>query len=200
MTLVAIAGLSTFDGMAWGIFLSIWIVLAWSLNRRPQPSGRRRTQGERKSAADPRDDSDYDGYYDDVDIILRTRGIRPPGNWRRATSDWFQVAGVMHHASSSEDFIRGVQAAHDEDREFGLHLVREPDNPYDSSAVAVHGWWDSGATEPRSVKIGYLPREVAAKAKRTSKLAGELESVWLKPIDNERDGLSVRMYLLEPAR
>ena len=198
MLLVASAGRETLNTTGWVIVLFVWVFGAWWLHReRRQAKGRRRTQGRRTSPTDPRDDPDYDGYYDDVEIILRVRGVRPAGKWRRATSDWFHVSGVMHHAADAEAFIRGVQAAHDAGRDFGLTVEQEPDNAYDPKAISVFGWWDSGAREPRSAKIGYLPRELAAEVKGATPLAGELESVWLKPIDDKRDGLSVRMFLLK---
>jgi hypothetical protein len=43
----------------------------------------------------------------------------------------------------------------------GVQLRREPDNQYDSNAVAVHAVWKNQGRR-RSAKIGHLPKECAA--------------------------------------
>lgn len=54
------------------------------------------------------------------------------------------VAGMVYHAGMDPHVMRGIRAGS------ALELRREPDNPHDADAIAIH--------TPGGPRIGYVPR------------------------------------------
>jgi len=69
------------------------------------------------------------------------------------------VAGITHKLDEIEWYIGGAILAEEKGQErYGVHLIREPSNPYDKNAIQVWGWLN----EPGNKKqIGYLKKDEA---------------------------------------
>jgi HIRAN domain len=64
--------------------------------------------------------------------------------------EWMAVVGESHHADELDRVTSGGTGEH----ELVAHLVREPENPYDSNAIAV---------VVKELSVGYLSRENAGR-------------------------------------
>ncbi len=91
-----------------------------------------------------------------------------------------KVVGVTHYGDAiRQDCFAPGQA---------VLLVHEPDNPYDSNAVAVYD-------ADRKVKVGHLPREVAGHVASALDSRMPLKAIclweWVKKPSNERVGIKL---------
>lgn len=67
-------------------------------------------------------------------------------------ADRLEVAGIQHRKASATRFVQGKGQR--------IEFEREPDNPHDSNAIRILGFWKSWFSE-KSDHIGYMPRDVA---------------------------------------
>lgn len=141
-----------------------------------------------------------------VDISIYPSGgqCRPPGDWRQVQPR-FDVAGLLHYRSAVEAFIKGADSAAASDLRYGLTAIREPQNPYGSTAIAVYGEWARSASigiarSAKSEKIGYVPRDYSRVLDVDVPVAIELESARMFRKDNGDYFINVTAFLLIPSK
>ena len=89
---------------------------------------------------------------------------RPEGEWV-ATTLWEKVVGVHYRKDDAMAFASAAAKAERNNLQYGVILQEEPDNPYDSKAIAVYGCAERRGIFKSSVKcwhIGYLNRDLAS--------------------------------------
>ena len=98
----------------------------------------------------------------DAGYFLRDAETGEPVRWSDPRVRVVPVAGVSYRADvlGDETFDPGHKLA----------LVREPDNEFDSHAIAI---WN----EQRTLQVGYVPREIA------QELAGDEQAVSIWRVD-----------------
>lgn len=110
-------------------------------------------------------------------------------------SEWLEVKGEAAHQSVLES-IAGPKTEEGYDLAVEVVLIREPDNEYDKSAIAVH------AVSPQTGearKVGYVAKETAAKmapaldkinaAGETVGLEGYIRGGWIRDGDEGHYGI-----------
>lgn len=108
-------------------------------------------------------------------------------------ADDVTVHGTRQRAHDRDRFIRGVLQAKKSGDVFGVQLIREPDNPHDHLAVAVHGFWrDSEGSS--ACHLGYVPRKLSFKI--SIELGGLLYSA-LSGFRKTNDGFDILIHILE---
>ena len=139
------------------------------------------------------------------EIKIRPNQPRPEGAWRQLPP-MFEIAGIHYRIADAERFVRAAKRCEEKGWSYWLDVVREPDNPHDSNAIAVMGVWTHRTQllrrmKAESVQLGYIPREMAAEVPRTVPIAIEPSDFYMVP---RRDGdgvfVSIRALLLLPGR
>ena len=88
---------------------------------------------------------------------LQNHTLPDTNTWRQWGST-FDLAGASYRKAEIASYLQKAIRADQSDEPHGLALVREPDNPHDHNAIAVHGWVGS---PNQSAMIGYIPAEIA---------------------------------------
>jgi hypothetical protein len=94
-------------------------------------------------------------------IDFRNSELPAEHKWKKwdKTNKNQAVTGVTHRLDEVEWFIGGAILAEEKGQgRYGIHLIREPSNPYDENAIQVWGWLN----EPENkTQIGYLTKDEA---------------------------------------
>lgn len=115
--------------------------------------------------------------------VIRINQEQPQGFPKKA-AEFVPVAGITldNRLNTAIEFIKGTERR--------VELQKEPDNHYDKNAVAVYGHWVSAGLS-RSGKLGYLPREIAAKLSNVDELRATLKIMYT-PI-HEENAIGIRI-------
>ncbi|MCM3572515.1 HIRAN domain-containing protein [Mesobacillus subterraneus] len=115
--------------------------------------------------------------------VIRINQEQPKGFPKKA-AEFVPVVGISmnNRTETAIEFIKGT------DRR--IELQKEPDNEYDKNAIVVVGHWVSDG-ESKSGKLGYLPKEIAAKLAKLDELRATLK-VMYTPI-NEENAIGIRI-------
>lgn len=115
--------------------------------------------------------------------VIRINQEQPKGFPKKA-AEFVPVVGITkdNRLNTAVKFIKGI------DRR--IELQKEPENEYDQNAIAVNGHWVSDGVS-NSGKLGYLPREVAAKLSKIDELRATLK-VMYTPI-HEENAIGIRI-------
>ena len=100
------------------------------------------------------------------------------------------VAGIQFHRAEALRYIDGAASADINGGPHGLILRREPDNPHDSNAIRVLGWWGT-----EQVVLGYVPREIALAYARIVDRGGRLMAVPKRAYRGHDDYVDVRLVI-----
>ena len=108
----------------------------------------------------------------------------------------FNVAGVSHRTGYPAN-LRQIAKHPNGDRRFlDCELVREPDNPHDRYAVAIH------TTDGVRGKLGYVPASLARKVAKQIDRGDDYEhvraSVYVDPEHPNRPGVRVWLWRRSP--
>ena len=116
---------------------------------------------------------------------------------RRIELDSFFVAGVQHHDAMRPDVAARLVEG------LPLHLVREPGNPYDSGAIAIHLPTDGRLSGPPALgpRIGYVPRRYNEVPGRLMKQGARIEAEldYVDPDAPPWERVSMRIWLYAEA-
>jgi hypothetical protein len=127
--------------------------------------------------------------------FFKRRASDPDPAFQTATlysgTEWLEVKGEASYQGVLES-IAGPKNPEGYNFLVQAVLVREPDNPYDSSAIAVYAMSPRDAT---AVKVGHIPRDKAALLTpaierknaegRHVALEGYIRGGWLRPGGDE---------------
>jgi hypothetical protein len=119
---------------------------------------------------------------------------RPPN----ADGEWAQiidvhVKGTGHRRDDFDSFVREVKSADTSGKPYAIRVVREPDNPHDQNAIAIHA--DIGG-ETRH--IGYVPREAAEDISKAFPTEMPLQAS-LRCLRSKDDSTAAFIWLYRPA-
>ena len=107
-------------------------------------------------------------------------------NWRILFPSTI-VEGAQHRHRDVMHFVDRVQRASN----FGIQLVREPNNPHDKNALRVDGWIGQPAA---ATTLGYISRGLAAElASVPHQLAGSLKRIYCRG-----KYIEIQVDILEP--
>lgn len=129
-----------------------------------------------------RGDGEYRRANDDINVIRINQ--QPPKGLGKKLINYTSVAGLSYRYDDALAFIHGSN------RE--VVLQREPNNPVDKNAIAVHGAW-SDATGRRTKQLGYLRREDAEKLANAQFFGATVDAMY-QPYKDKSMGIRISIW------